>query len=135
MKKGKYLSKRILERRKRFSFDFKSFRKLFIFSMKTFSLNSKQLFFSQLLFTKEGRVSALPFFVHPPQNINQPSDLRLRSHFSKRKKKKGEKRKCCEALLSSCSCCCGEEGRAILLSPPVGDEREVICNELVRAKG
>lgn len=38
-------------------------------------------------------------------------------------------------MLSSCSCCCREEGEAILLSPPVGDGREVICNELVRAKG
>ena len=88
LQKDKYLSERILERRKHFSFGCKSFRKLFIFPMKTFSLNSKQLFFSRLLFTKEGRVSALPFFIRPPQNVKQASRLGLRSHFSEREKKK-----------------------------------------------
>jgi len=56
--------------------------------MKTFSLNSKQLFFSWLLFTKEGRVSALPFFICPPQNVSRASCLGLRSWFSGKGEKK-----------------------------------------------
>lgn len=109
--KGKWLSKRISQRRKHFSFIHKSFRKLFIFPMKTFSLNSKQLFFSRLLFTEAGSVSVLSCFILPPQNVNQALCLGLEVNFQKKKKR-------CEALLKSCSCCCcrGEgEGREILL--------------------
>lgn len=85
LRKSKCLSERTSQRRKHFSFSRKSFRKLLVFQMKTFSLNSKQLFFSQLLFTEEGSVSALSFSILPPQNVNQALCLGLGSYFSEKK--------------------------------------------------
>lgn len=109
----------------------KSFRKLFIFPRKTFSLNSKQLFFSQLLFIEEGRVSALPFFIRAPQNVNHGSRLGSGSHFSEGRQKKGGVVRLCWAAVPAA----GEKWaeRSCLLLPTCW--RCVICNELIRAEG
>lgn len=114
--KNKYLSERILERRGHFSFSCNSFRKLFIFQMKTFSLNSKQL----LLFTKnkrkkkKKRKSLSSALFHPSSKKCQPN---LTSWVEKSFFRTKAKKKCCQYFPSSYSCCYGGECNKIPCLP------------------